>query len=90
MIAGFYRGVNFFALLGCYAAYVGDVTDVSGQHIGSFFIGQTVLTVNDGTDGLPRNVRTNYQCTLRNIREERRSHLNKASNINPLALELDI
>lgn len=59
MIASFYCGVNFFALLWCYAAYVGDVTDVSGQHIGSIFIGQAVLRVEDGTDGLPRNA-ANY------------------------------
>ena len=53
MIAGLYRGVNFFALLVCYAAYFGDVTDASIQHIGSIFIGQAVLPIEDGTDGLP-------------------------------------
>jgi hypothetical protein len=62
VIAGFYRGVNVFALLGCYAAFVVDITDVSGQHIGSNFIGQAVLTVEDGTDGLPRKV-GNYKYT---------------------------
>lgn len=55
-IAGFYRGVNFFPRLGCYAVYVGHVTDVSGQHMCSIFIGQAVLTVEDGTDVLPRKV----------------------------------
>ena len=30
----------------------------------------------DGTDGLPRNV-GNYQSTLNNIPEERRSHLHR-------------
>jgi len=74
MIAGFYRGVNFFAFLGCYAAYVGDVTEVSGQHVCSIFIGQTVLNVEDGTDELPQKSVTNYHYTLRNIRKERRSH----------------
>ena len=47
------------------------VTDVSGQHTGPIFKGQAVLEC--GTGRLSRNVR-NYQYTLRNNGEERRSH----------------
>ena len=53
-------------------------TDVSEQPVGTIFKGQAVqadcLTVEDGTYRLSRNV-GNYQSTLRNIPEGRRSHL---------------
>jgi len=55
VIPGFRRGVNeIFVLLGSYAAYSDNITDVSGQHIGSIFNGQAVRL--DWTDGLSRNV----------------------------------
>jgi hypothetical protein len=46
------------------------ITGVSGQPIGR------ILTLEDGTDPLARNVR-NYCSTLRNIPEGRRSHLHR-------------
>jgi hypothetical protein len=50
------RGVNeICALLGCYTANNGSfVTDVCGQPIGLIFF--NYLTLEDGTDKLPRNV----------------------------------
>ena len=41
------------------------------------------LTYEDGTDRLSRNVGI-YQPTLRNIQEERRSHLHRGGNPNSL------
>jgi hypothetical protein len=55
------------------------LTDVSGQPIGPIFKGQAVfldcLTLEDETNKLPETSANNYQCTPRNIPEERRSHL---------------
>jgi hypothetical protein len=54
------------------------VTVVSEQLIDPIFKGQAVqddcVTVEDGTDRLSRNF-GNYQSRLRNIPEERRSHI---------------
>ena len=69
---------KIFALVGSYA------TDISGsgQHIGPFVKGQAVpvflrcLTVEDRNDKASRNA-GNYQSTLLNIKEERRSHLQR-------------
>ena len=60
VIAGLYRGVNFFALLGCYAAYVGDVTDVSGQHMCSISLVKQSWLLKMGPMGCPERSVTNY------------------------------
>jgi hypothetical protein len=62
------------------------VTDVSGQPIGPTFKGQAGQILLDFsifenvTDGLFRNV-GNYRSTLRNIREERISHLHGGESL---------
>ena len=51
------------------------VTDVSGQRIGPIFQWSlTVWPLKMGTISCPETLVTNYQCALRNIPEERRSH----------------
>jgi hypothetical protein len=66
-ISGFRRGVNIFALLGCYAACIG-----SYSLLVSF--SRACLPLQDGADRLSRNV-GNCQSTLRKIPAERRSDL---------------
>jgi hypothetical protein len=51
------------------------LADVSEQPIGPIFNGQTVLKM--GQIGCPETSVTNYQSTLRNIPEERRTHLHR-------------
>jgi hypothetical protein len=75
-----------FALLGCYAAFVG-CCDVSGQPVGPVLKGQTFkgkcqavkeffdsLTLEYGADGLSRPF-TNYQSAHLNIAAKRRANL---------------
>jgi hypothetical protein len=42
------------------------------------------LTLEDGTDNLSRNVGKNYHSALRNIPEERRSHLRRGGGLKSL------
>ena len=59
-------------------------TDVSGQPIGPIFKGQAIRTawlLNMGPTGCPETSVTNYQSTLSNIPEERRSHLHSHASL---------
>jgi len=66
VISGFHREVDGnYALLGYYAAS-------SGNSLPTFLFGFLILE--NGTDGLSRNVGKNYNYALRNNPEERSSH----------------
>jgi len=52
-------------------------TDVSRRSIGPIFKGQAWHNLDDGT----KTSVTNYQSTLRNISEERRSHLHRGESL---------
>jgi hypothetical protein len=67
--------LKIFALLGCDAAQ----TDVSWQAISPIFKGQAVKMGGIGYHGTSV---TYYQYTLRNIPEERRTHLQRGGNLN--------
>jgi hypothetical protein len=60
-----------------------SVFRVSGQPIGPVFKDQAILaclTLEDRSDKFSRNV-GNHQSTLRNVSEERRSHLHPAGSL---------
>jgi hypothetical protein len=73
VISGFRCGVNeIFALVGCYAAQIGSQLPTFRDNLSVPSSRATVVTLEDGTDTLSRNV-GNYQYMLRNIPEDRRS-----------------
>jgi hypothetical protein len=74
-----------FALLECYAALIGSKLPTFRDDIGSIFKGQKqskkTLILQDETDRLPETLVTYYQSTLRNMPEERRSHLHHGGSL---------
>ena len=59
------------------------VTDVSGQSVGSILKGQAVQEdcLRMGTIGYPETSITNYQSTLFNMPEDRRSHFHRSGSL---------
>jgi hypothetical protein len=75
---------EIFTLLICYAAYICSYRRF-GTIYQSHFKGQAVfldcLTLQMGPVVCPETSVTNYQSTLRNIPEERRSHLHRGESL---------
>jgi hypothetical protein len=60
--------------------------DITQRRVGTLYrrFGTTYLSHlqgQDGTDGCPETSVQNYHCTLRNILEERRSHLHRGGSL---------